>query len=599
MGRVSVQDECYVWDLEELFPSVDAWNVEREAVLDLAGSLERRKGTLAASSGTLYEALSEASGAYQRAARVAAYSSLMRDEDLRVSETQERNQLTSAMYARLSEATAWMSPEILRVGSDVVSGFMTTDGRLGPYRHTLDDILRRAPHTLGDEAEGALACFTRPFGSPSGIYALLQNSDIPFPTIVLSDGGEHRIDSQGYTIWRASEDREDRKRVFEAYWQTWLAYRNTVGMVLNAHIQTQVALARARRYRSVLARELFEDNIPRAVFDTLVGEVNRALPTLHRYFGLRGRMLGIDQMRYYDIYPPLVSFEGTFDIEASKTITLEAMSLLGKDWVSRQRDAMNRRWMHVFPRQGKASGAYMRSVYGVHPFLLLNHGNDYASLSTFAHEWGHAMHTLYAEEAQPFETARYATFIAEIPSTSVELILEEHMARNATSIQEKLFFLGNGLEKLRSTFFRQTMFAEFELALYETVERGEALSGARISEIYGKILKRYHGHDESVVRIDDLYTNEWMFVPHFYTNLYVYQYATSLTAGTALYERILSEGRSGVDNYIDLLRAGGSDYPYALLMKAGVDLATPEPYRAMVVRMEAIMDEIESLMEES
>ena len=592
-----MQEQRYTWDLTALYPSVEAWNLERESVLAEAGRIGERKGTLGDSADALYRALSQVSAVYEVAGRVSAWASLMRDEDLRDAASEERNQLAAAMYARLSEATAWMAPEILRVGRERISGFLREDARLAPFAHQLDDTLRSAPHTLGDEAEATLAYFSRPFGAPSNIYGLLQNSDIPFPALTLADGREHRIDSQGYNLWRASANREDRKRVFDAYWGTWLAYRNTVGTVLNSHIQTQVSLARARRHQSVLDRELFEDNIPRGVYTTLVREVNEALPTLHRYFRLRARMLGVDQMQYYDIYPPLISLEGEFDIETSKEITLEAMSLLGEDWVGRQREGVDERWMHVFPERGKRSGAYMRSVYGVHPYLLLNHGNDYPSLSTFAHEWGHAMHTLYAEESQPFQTSRYATFIAEIPSTSVELILEEYMVRNAASSQEKLFYLGQGLEKLRGTFFRQTMFAEFEAALYEAAERGEALSGTRISEIYGGIVRRYHGHDDGVVVIDDLYTNEWMFVPHFYANMYVYQYATSLTAGTALYDRILEEGASGVANYIDLLRAGGSDYPYNLLTRAGVDLASPEPYRAVVARMNAIMDEMEALLE--
>ncbi|MBT5485184.1 MAG: oligoendopeptidase F, partial [Gammaproteobacteria bacterium] len=272
---------------------------------------------------------------------------------------------------------------------------------------------------------------------------------------------------------------------------------------------------------------------------------------------------------------------------------------LGEDWVSMQREAIAQRWMHVYPQQGKRSGAYMNgSSYDVHPYLLLNHNDDYDSLSTFAHEWGHAMHTLYAKQEQPFETADYATFTAEIPSTSLELILEQYMVENAESVDEKIFYLGQGLESLRGTFFRQTMFAEFELALYEAVERGEALSGARITEIYGDILRRYHGHDEGVVLIDDLYTNEWMFVPHFYYNMYVFQYSTSITAGTALYAKIVEEGEAGVDNYKNLLRAGGSDYPYEILRAAGVDMATPEPYRAVVDRMNAIMDEMEALLDQ-
>ncbi|HXK40202.1 MAG TPA: M3 family oligoendopeptidase, partial [Candidatus Paceibacterota bacterium] len=481
----------------------------------------------------------------------------------------------------------------------VIDSYINEDERLERFAFQLDNGLRNAPHTLGDEAEETLAYFTQTFGAANNIYSVVANSDIPWPSVTLSNGEEQTIDSQGYSRWRASENRDDRKKVFDAFWGKWLEYRNTVGSILNSHVQAQVSLAKARNYDSVLDRELFQDNLPPEVYRTLVAEVNKALPTLHRYFKLRGKILGVDQMHYYDIYPPLVDLDKTFDIETTKRITLEAMSVLGKDWVSMQRNAINKRWMHVYPQRGKQSGAYMNSIaYDVHPYLLLNHNDDYESLSTFAHEWGHAMHTLYARQEQPFDTANYSTFIAEIPSTSLELILQDYMSENAESIDEKLFYLGFGLEGMRGTFFRQTMFAEFELALYEAAERGEALSGERISEMYGEILRRYHGHDQGVVLIDDLYTNEWMFIPHFYYNMYVFQYATSQTAGTALYEKIKEEGSAGVENYKNLLRAGGSDYPYKLLTAAGVDLAKPEPYRASVDKMNAIMDEMEMLLAE-
>ena len=592
-------DPQYTWDLAGLYSSIEDWNKAREQVLLDLQKIDDRRGTLGDSAESLYQALDLVSATTRDAYRVYAYSSLASDEDLRVTETQERNQLGDIMFARFTEATAWMQPEILAIGREVVEAYINEDPRLERFAFQLDDALRNAPHTLGEEAEQTLAFFTQTFGAPNTIYSIVANSDIPWPEVTLSDGEARRIDSQGYSRWRASENRDDRKAVFDAFWSRWLEYRNSVGSVLNSHIQTQVSLAKARNYDSVLNRELFQDNLPPAVYRTLVEEVNKALPTLHRYFKLRGRMLGIEQMHYYDIYPPLVSLDKKFDIETSKRITLEAMSILGKDWVSMQRDAFDQRWMHVYPQQGKRSGAYMNPIaYDVHPFVLLNHNDDYESLSTFAHEWGHAMHTLYSQQEQPFDTAFYSTFIAEIPSTSLELILQDYMHSNAQTVDEKLFYLGFGLEGMRGTFFRQTMFAEFELALYEAAERGEALSGEKISQMYGEIVRRYHGHDEGVVLIDDLYVNEWMFVPHFYYNMYVYQYATSQTAGTALYEMIKNKGTAGVENYKNLLRAGGSDYPYKLLTAAGVDLATPEPYQAAVRKMNAIMDEMERLLEE-
>jgi len=591
-------DPKYNWDLTEIYPSVEAWEQARDEVLASFEEIEARRGTLGEGADSLYETLALISDTNRKAARVSSYAGLNADEDLRVTDTQERRQLGQIMFSRFNEATAWMQPEILRVGEEVINAYIKEDERLQRFSFQLEDSLRNAPYTLGDEAEETLAFFSQALASPFNIYGMVANSDIPWPTVSLSNGEEGRIDSQGYGRYRAAENRDDRKLVFDTFWGKWLEYRNSVGAVLNSHLQNQVALAKARNYDSVLQRELFSDNLPPAIYRTLVAEVNSALPTLHRYFKLRTRMLGLDEMRYYDIYPPLVSLDKTFDIETSKEITLDAMAVLGKDWVEMQEKAINERWMHVYPQRGKRSGAYMNpAAYDVHPYLLLNHNDDYESLSTLAHEWGHAMHTLYSKQTQPFDTAFYSTFIAEIPSTSLELILQDYMSKRAESDDERLFYLGSALEGMRGTFFRQTMFAEFELSLYEAVERGEALSGERISEIYGEILKRYHGHDEGVVVIDDLYTNEWMFVPHFYFNMYVFQYATSQTAGTALYAKIVEEGEAGVENYKNLLRAGGSDYPYTLLSNAGVDLAQPGPYRAVVAKMNAIMDEMERILE--
>jgi oligoendopeptidase F len=592
-------DPKYTWDLTEIYPNLEAWEQARDEVLASFEEVEALRGTLGNSANDLYEALALVSDITRKAARVSTYANLNADEDLRVTETQERRQLGQIMFSRFNEATAWMQPEILRVGEEVINAYLKEDERLERFRFQLEDSLRNAPHTLGDEAEETLAFFSQALASPVNIYGMVKNSDIPWPTITLSTGEEGRIDSQGYSRYRQAENRDDRKLVFDSFWGKWLEYRNSVGAVLNSHLQNQVALAKARNYDSVLQRELFADNLPEEVYRTLVTEVNAALPTLHRYFRLRASMLGVDEMRYYDIYPPLVALDKTFDIETSKDITLDAMTVLGDDWVDMQTKAIDERWMHVYPSRGKRSGAYMSpGAYDVHPYLLLNHNDDYESLSTLAHEWGHAMHTLYSKQTQPFDTVFYSTFIAEIPSTSLELILQDYMSKRAESDDERLFYLGSALEGMRGTFFRQTMFAEFELALYEAVERGEALSGERISEIYGGILKRYHGHDEGVVVIDDLYTNEWMFIPHFYYNMYVYQYATSQTAGTALYAKIVEEGAPGVQNYKNLLRAGGSDYPYTLLTNAGVDMAQPGPYRAVVAKMNAIMDEMERILEE-
>ncbi|MDH5737782.1 MAG: oligoendopeptidase F [Gammaproteobacteria bacterium] len=590
-------DPKYTWDLTVMFKSPKDWDEARKRLLKRIDELAGLKGSLDSAKG-LKAGMDTYMAVIKDALMVHSYASLKKDEDLGNAEASERRQLVSVMWAKMNEATAWIEPEVLALGESQVLAFITEEPGLETYRHELDNMLRNAPYILSEEGEQLLSYFSTPSGAPRTIYDALAYADIEWPKVTLSDGNEVTLDNSGYDKWRRASVREDRKKVFDTYWSTWKAHRNSFGMILNAHIQYQVASAKARNYESVLQRELFADNLPTEVYTTLVEEVNKALPTLHRYFKLRARMLGIDQMHYYDIYPPLVSLDKTFDYETSNRITLDAMAILGDDWVSQQREGMNARWVHVYPSKGKRGGAYMLgAAYDAHPFLLLNHNDDYESLSTIAHEWGHAMHTLYAKAAQPFHKYGYATFIAEIPSTSLELILREYMTRQADSIDEKIFYLGTGLEAMRGTFFRQTMFAEFELWLYETVEKGEALTGEKMTQHYLELLKRYHGHDKGVVVIDDLYANEWMFIPHFYRNMYVFQYATSQTAGTALYQNILDDPETGVKKYKDLLRAGGSDYPFELLKKAGVDMTTRAPYKAIVKRMNETMDEIETLLD--
>jgi oligoendopeptidase F len=597
-SHASEVDPATVWDLTDLYPNEAAWNEAREGVLAKLDDLKKRKGTLGKGAKTFYETLQMVSDLYLTAGRVYTYASLKADEDLRIAANQENDQLAQQMYSKVGEAASWIDPEILKLGRKKIASYQKAEPRLAPFAHQLDNVLRNAPHTLTDDGEQILAAAGQPLQAGYNIYGLLANAEIPWPEIEVSKGEKATINSQGYSTHRQSEDREIRKKVFDAYWGKWAEYENTIGMTLSSHLQAEAFLSKARKFDSVLQRELFQDNLPEEIYRTLVREVNNALPTLHRYFKLRQRMLGIDQMYYYDIYPPLVSLDQEFNLDQAKTMTLDAMSIFGDGWVNMQEHAMDQRWMHVFPQTGKRSGAYQNgSAYDVHPYLLLNFDGTYDAVSTFAHEWGHGMHTLYAKQEQPFETSDYSTFIAEIPSTSLELLLEENTIRQAKTDNEKLSYLGNGLEAMRGTFFRQTMFAEFELSLYEAVERGEALTGEKITSMYAEIVRRYHGHDEGIVIIDDAYTREWMFIPHFYYNMYVYQYATSKTAGAALYENMLKEGQPAVDRFIQLLKDGGSDYPHELLKKAGVDLSKPAPYRALVKHMDEVMDRMEAILD--
>jgi oligoendopeptidase F len=331
----------------------------------------------------------------------------------------------------------------------------------------------------------------------------------------------------------------------------------------------------------------------------LVAQANAGLPTLHRYFKLRKQLLGIkDELHYYDVYPTM--FPGRnipkFTIADSERLSLEALSPYGAEYIALLKQGFAGKWTDAFPRAHKASGAYMNgSAYDVHPYLLLNHNDDYAALSTFAHEWGHAVHTLLSVKNQPFEKANYSTFIAESASIANEMLLNDYMVAHAKTKEEKLYYLGEGLESIRGTFFRQVMFAEFELAIHEEIEHGQPLSGARMTEIYCDLLKRFHGDAEGVMKIDPAYCIEWAFVPHFFYNFYVFQYATSMAGAAQFTDAIVREGRPASERFLNMLRAGGSDYPYELYKRAGIDMASEAPYKALVTRMNRIMDEIETL----
>ena len=583
-----------VWDLTHLYPTPAAWDAERAALEQALPGLASHKGRLGESAAALKAALQAISDLNRRGARLFVYATLKGDEDLQVAADQERRQLAQALVARFGEATAWVNPEVLKVGRDKIEAFVAADPGLAKFRFGLMDTLRQAPHTLDELGEALLAAAGNPLNGPRTIRAQLVASDIPWPTIQVA-GEAVRLDQQGYTRARATADRTERKQVFDTFFTAFKGFESSLGSALSSKVDGDVFNARARKYSSSLAAAVDGPNIPEAVYRTLIAEANRGLPILHRYFDLRRRLLGLSDMGYWDIYPPVTKLDAKFDLAASRKLSLEAMKPLGPEYGAVFADATAKPWVHVYPGRGKRAGAYVfGAAYDVHPYMLLNHTDNYEGLSTYAHEWGHAMHTLLAQKAQPFELAGYPTFTAEVASTVNEQLLVAHMVRTAKTRPEKLFYLDRVCEMMRATFYRQTMFAEFELAVHEVAEKGEALSGKRASAIYLDLLKRYHGPN---VKIEDVYGVEWALPGHFFDyNFYVYQYATSVTAASAFAERILAGGAKERDAYLGALKAGGSDYPVDVLKRAGVDMTTPEPFRAMLKKFETTLGEMEKLI---
>jgi len=590
-----------LWNLADLYPTAEAWVAEYARIKAVATALDTHSGKIGTNAAAMLAALDAMSRVSKETARLYTYAALKADEDLSLAKNQESRQQAGALYTLLGEKTAWLAPEILALGEAKVRAFERENATL-TERHGffLDNTLRAAPHTLGMEAESVLAAAGDVLQQPDSVYGQLANSELPFPTVTLSNGTSVRLDQSGYVQYRQSENRADRKLVFDNFWGAWKSYEGTAGAVLTAQIMGDIFRAKTRKHKNALSAALFPDAMPEAVYRTLVAEANAGLPALHRFFRLRRKLLGIEgPLEYYDVYPIMFPgiHEPKFTVADSERVTLDALVPYGEEYLAFLRQGFAGNWTDPFPRQHKASGAYMNgSAYDVHPYVLLNHQDDYDSLSTFAHEWGHAVHTQLTTKYQPYEKSHYSTFVAEAASIANEMLLNDHMVKHSKTREEKLFYLGEGVESIRGTFFRQVMLAEFELAIHEEIEHGRPLSGARMTELYLGILRKYYGEAEGVMTINSAYGIEWAYIPHFYFNFYVYQYATSIAGAARFTDAIIGEGKPAAERFLSLLRAGGSDYPYELYKQAGIDMASPAPYRALIARMNRLMDDIEALL---
>ena len=593
------KDDGATWDLNDLFPTVAAWDAERvQLEKDVAG-ISRFKGTLGRDARSMLGAFDAIAGIEKRLLRMAIYASLKSDEDVRAATEQARNQAGSILLAKFGEATAWIKPEVLALGATKVDAFIGQEPGLRKNAFFLRDTLRNAPHTLSAETEDVLAQSGNALGQPGNVYSIFANGELPFPSIKLANGTQVRLDQAAYSLHRQAENRADRKQVFDAFWGAFKSFEGTLGANLQAAMLSNVFYAKARKHKSALSASLFSDNMPEPVVRTLIAEVNRALPTFQRYLKLRARMLKVKDLAYYDLYAPLTSIKSTYTLEDSKRLTLAALAPFGTEYTDILKAGFAKRWTHVYPKPGKASGAYMNgAAYDVHPYLLLNHNDDYDSLSTFAHEWGHAVHTVLTTRSQPYELSNYSTFTAETASITNEVLLFEYMLKEAKTREAKLAFLNEALDQIRTSYFRQAMFAEFLLDTHALAEKGEPLTGERMTQVYCDLLRRYHGASKGVMAVDPTYCVEWTFIPHFYRGFYVYNYATSMAGGAYLADALAAQGEPVRKRFIALLSAGGSDYAYNLYKTAGVDMATPTPYRALEARMNRIMDQMEKLLAE-
>jgi oligoendopeptidase F len=595
--RSKVPDK-YKWDLTHIYPSDEAWRAAKDKLQSELPSVREFKGTLGSSAARLADALELGSSLSKEFARAYVYASMMSDTDTRVSKYQGMQQEMIQLGSQLGAETSFVEPEILKIDKATLDKFVASEPRLKPYRLYLDDIQRRAPHTLSDAEEKLLASAGVIASTPSSTYGIFSDADFPYPTVSLSDGKSVRLDSSGFSLYRAVPNRDDRQKVMAEFFGALGKYRLTFGSTLNGQVQSDIFFARARKYNSALEAALDGPNVPTSVYTRLIEGVNRHLPTFHRYLKLRQRMMKLEDLHYYDLYAPLVaSVDVNYSMDEAQTIVLKSLEPLGPDYAAGAKRAFNERWTDFYPTEGKRAGAYSNGgAYDVHPYMLLNYNGKYTDMSTLAHELGHTMQSYFSNKTQPFPTASYPIFVAEVASTFNEALLIDHMLRTINDANTKLSLLGNYLEGIKSTVFRQTQFAEFELRMHEMAEKGEPLTGEALDKLYVDITRKYYGHDKNVCIVDDYIAHEWAFIPHFYRNFYVFQYATSFTASAALSEKVMAGDKEALKRYLTFLSAGGSKYPVDLLKDAGVDMTTNEPLELTMKKMNRVMDEMEKLI---
>ncbi|TFG98029.1 MAG: oligoendopeptidase F [Calditrichales bacterium] len=591
-------EEQYQWNLKDLYSSKEAWLKDKKRIAKRFASISEFKGKLGSSAESLFNGLATRFDIEKEFIHLFLYAFLLSDQDTRNSEAMAMKQEMGQMGTELDKLSAFIDPEILAISEEKMMAFYKTEPKLETYRHVIEDVQRQRAHTLDEAQESIIAEAGRMSGTAQDNFSILSNADLPYPTVKLSDGKEVRLDAAGYSLNRANPNREDRVKVFNSFFGILNNYSRTFGSQLYGEIKKNLFYKNVRKYDSSLERSLDRNNIPTSVYHKLVENTNKYLPTFHRYLQLRKRMLGVDELHYYDMYAPTVkNVDLSYTYDEAQEIIKKGLAPLGSEYITTVAKAFKDRWIDIYPNTGKRSGAYSAGdAYDVHPYILMNYNGQYDDVSTLAHELGHTMHSYFSNKTQPYHIADYPTFLAEVASTGNEALLIDYMLKSIDSQEEKLALLGNLLDGYKGTLFRQVQFAEFELKVHELAEQGEALTGDRFSEIYLEILKKYYGHDKGIMNVEDQFAIEWAYIPHFYMNFYVFQYSTSFLAAQALGEKMLSGDQAMIDKYLAFLSSGGSDYAIPTLKKVGIDMTTDEPFDLAMKKMNKIMDDMEKIL---
>ncbi|HET8911455.1 MAG TPA: oligoendopeptidase F [Ktedonobacteraceae bacterium] len=584
----------YTWNLESIFPTNDDWEHAYKSLQQRIPGLEALQGTLTQSGAALLKVFEKRDELVKDLETLFVYASMRKDEDTTNSLYQSMADRAMQIYVRVSTASSFIEPEILSVPQETLEQFMQEAPGLKLYEHQLHDLNRQRAHIRSAEIEAILASAGEIAESPDTIFAMIDNADMKLPMIKNEHGEEVALTKGNYQVFIRHPNREVRKAAFEALHTTFMKQRNTLGATLYSQIKSTSFFTRQRGYQSNRERALSAHNIPESVYDMLVETVSEYIPLLNRYLKLRKKLLKLDELHMYDLYVPIIEEREThMTYEQARDIVLSALAPLGSDYVNTLKKAFSDRWIDVYETPGKRGGAYSGGSYTTLPFILLNFQNNRDSMYTLAHELGHSMHSFFTRSTQPYPYGDYTIFVAEVASTLNEGLLTEYLLQTTTDKALRLAILNHSLEDFRGTLFRQTMFAEFEQQIHSRAEAGEPMTADTLSEIYRALNQKYYGAE---VQIDDLIDIEWARIPHFYSSFYVYQYATGISAASALVRRITTEGQPAVERYLNFLKSGGSDYSIELLKKAGVDMTSHEPVRQAFKLFESYLSQMEELL---
>ena len=572
MERSTIENK-FKWTIDEMYPNEESIEKDIQKVKELIEEVKRYKGILADSEENIFKALNISEEASRILQNLYVYTHMKSHEDTRINKNQSNATKIDMLSTELSMATSYMVPEIIAMDNEKLENYLKTE-RLSHYKKYVDDILRLKPHTLNEREEELLAAVADLSGVPENVYDMLSFADLKFPEIEDENGEKVRVTHSNFSLFLKSKDARVRKDAFEAMYGIYGQYKNTFASTLYGGIKSEIFYAKTRKYESALQGSLFQDNVSVNVYNNLIDAVHENLDTLNDYIDLKKKFLGLDKINMYDLYVPLTeNFDMEISYEKAQEIILEALKPLGEEYLENVKKAFAEGWIDVYGNEGKQGGAYSWGSYDSKSYILMSYKDDLNSLFTLIHEMGHSMHSFYSKNNQPYLYSGYKIFVAEVASTLNELLLINYLLKNAESKEERVYLLNYYLEQFRTTVYRQTMFAEFEKICHGKVEEGEPLTAEDFNNIYYDLNKKYYGES---CEVNEEIALEWARIPHFYSNFYVYKYATGFSAASALSKQILEEGESAVSRYKEFLKSGGSEFPLDQLRKAGVDMEKKE-----------------------